>query len=100
MDDDRRAFLEDLLTTPSPSGYEVAGQRVWVDYVSQFADDVTVDDYGNAVAVHEGTGEGPEIAFTGTRTKSATSSATSTTTASSASAPSAARTAPSRRAST
>lgn len=65
MDDDRRAFLEDLLTTPSPSGYEVAGQRVWVDYVSQFADDVTVDDYGNAVAVHEGTGEGPEIAFTG-----------------------------------
>lgn len=65
MDDDRRAFLEDLLTTPSPSGYEVDGQRVWVDYVSQFADDVTVDDYGNAVAVHEGTGEGPEIAFTG-----------------------------------
>lgn len=65
MDDDRRAFLEDLLTTPSPSGYEVAGQRVWVDYVSQFADDVTVDDYGNAVAVHEGTGGGPEIAFTG-----------------------------------
>ncbi len=61
----QRAFLESLLSTPSPSGYETNGQRVWVEYVSQFADDVTTDAYGNAVAVHEGTGEGPEIAFTG-----------------------------------
>ncbi|MFC7202049.1 M42 family peptidase [Haloferax namakaokahaiae] len=65
MDDDRRDFLESLLTTPSPSGYETDGQRVWVEYVSEFADDVTVDAYGNAVAVHEGSGDGPEIAFTG-----------------------------------
>ncbi|WP_410767094.1 M42 family peptidase [Haloferax sp. DFSO60] len=65
MNDDRRVFLESLLTTPSPSGYETDGQRVWVEYVSQFADDVTVDAYGNAVAVHEGSGDGPEIAFTG-----------------------------------
>ncbi|EJN59032.1 M20/M25/M40 family metallo-hydrolase [Halogranum rubrum] len=65
MDDTRRAFLESLLTTPSPSGFEAAGQRVWVDYVSEFADEVTTDAYGNAVAVHEGTGDGPELAFTG-----------------------------------
>ncbi|MFC6824747.1 M20/M25/M40 family metallo-hydrolase [Halopelagius fulvigenes] len=65
MDDERRAFLDDLLTTPSPSGFETRGQRVWVDYVEQFADEVRVDAYGNAVAVHEGSGEGPEIAFTG-----------------------------------
>ena len=64
MDDDRRAFLTELLTTPSPSGYEVVGQRVWVDYVREFADDVWTDDYGNAVAVHEG-GADASIAFGG-----------------------------------
>ena len=63
MDDDRRAFLTELLTTPTPSGYEAVGQRVWLDYVQSFADDVWTDDYGNAVAVHEG-GE-PSIAFGG-----------------------------------
>ena len=65
MDDSQRAFLESLLSTPSPSGFETAGQRVWIDYVSEFADDVWTDDYGNAVALHEGTGDGPEIAFGG-----------------------------------
>ena len=64
MDDDRRAFLTDLLTTPSPSGYEAVGQRVWVDYVRGFADDVWTDDYGNAVAVHEGDADA-SIAFGG-----------------------------------
>ena len=64
MDDDRRAFLTDLLTTPSPSGYETVGQRVWLDYVREFADDVWTDDYGNAVAVHEGTADA-SIAFGG-----------------------------------
>ncbi|QZP37821.1 M42 family peptidase [Halobaculum magnesiiphilum] len=65
MDSSRRAFLDDLLATPSPSGFETDGQRVWVDYVSRFADDVWTDAYGNAVAVHEGDGDGPRIAFTG-----------------------------------
>jgi endoglucanase len=65
MDATRRDFLESLLTTPSPSGFEAAGQRVWVDYVSAFADDVSTDAYGNAVAVHEGAGDGPELAFAG-----------------------------------
>jgi len=65
MNEPQRAFLESLLSTASPSGYETNGQRVWVDYVSQFADEVTTDAYGNAVAVHEGSGDSPEIAFTG-----------------------------------
>ena len=65
MDERRREFLESLLSTPSPSGYETDGQRVWIDYVSEFADEVWTDDYGNAVAVHEGSGGGPEIAFSG-----------------------------------
>mgnify|MGYP000011743242 CR=1 FL=1 len=51
MDSKSKQFLEDLLTAASPSGYESPAQRVWVDYVSQFADEVTTDAYGNAIAV-------------------------------------------------
>jgi putative aminopeptidase FrvX len=65
MDDSRRAFLDDLLATPSPSGFETAAQRVWVEYVAAFADDVSTDAYGNAVAVHEGEADAPAIAVTG-----------------------------------
>ncbi|MFC6614083.1 M20/M25/M40 family metallo-hydrolase [Halopenitus salinus] len=65
MDERRREFLEDLLETPSPSGFETDGQRVWIDYVERFADEIEVDAYGNAIAVHEGSGDGPEIAVTG-----------------------------------
>ncbi|PTX97242.1 glycosyl hydrolase family 5 [Verrucomicrobia bacterium LW23] len=43
-------FLLKLLETPSPSSGEARGQRVWVDYVSQFTDDVETDAYGNAFA--------------------------------------------------
>ncbi|MFB6185859.1 MAG: M42 family peptidase, partial [Halobacteriaceae archaeon] len=57
MNIEEREFLSSLLETPSPSGFEVEGQRIWVDYVSSFADDVTVDEYGNAIGVLEG--EGP-----------------------------------------
>jgi endoglucanase len=43
-------FLQTLLNTPSPSGFETRGQKVWVDYVSKFADTVETDSYGNAYA--------------------------------------------------
>jgi endoglucanase len=45
------AFLETLVNTPSPVGHEVRGQRVWLDYVSKFADETYSDAYGNCVAV-------------------------------------------------
>ncbi|MUV89671.1 M42 family peptidase [Halapricum sp. CBA1109] len=63
MDEDRREFLETLLETAGPSGFETATQRAWIDYVEPFADEVRTDDYGNAVAVLDG-GD-PEIAFAG-----------------------------------
>lgn len=65
MDETQRAFLDDLLETPSPSGFETRGQRVWLDYVREFADEVHTDDYGNAVALHEGSSDAPTIALTG-----------------------------------
>jgi putative aminopeptidase FrvX len=66
MNEPRREFLFDLLDAPSPSGFETAAQRVWVDYVSEFADEVRTDAYGNAVAVSEGTSDdAPEVAVAG-----------------------------------
>ena len=44
------AFLRKLLTTPTVSGHESAGQKLWVNYVKRFADEVTTDSYGNAIA--------------------------------------------------
>lgn len=44
-------FLKTLVNTPSPSGHETRGQRVWLDYVKQYADETFSDSYGNCVAV-------------------------------------------------
>src|ERR1044071_8729975 len=44
-------FLRTLVNTPSPTGHEVRGQRVWLDYVKPFADETYSDAYVNCVAV-------------------------------------------------
>jgi putative aminopeptidase FrvX len=54
MDKSAKAFLHQLLTTPSPTGFEIEGQRVWAGYVKAFSDRVENDDYGSAWAVLEG----------------------------------------------
>jgi len=51
MRDESLKFLETLINTPSPSGHEARGQRVWLGYVSPFAEETFSDAYGNAVAV-------------------------------------------------
>jgi putative aminopeptidase FrvX len=51
MRDESLNFLKTLVNTPSPVGYEARGQRVWLDYASQFADTTYSDSYGNCVAV-------------------------------------------------
>lgn len=43
-------FLEKLLITPSPTGFESAGQKAWKEYVGKFAGEVETDAYGSAVA--------------------------------------------------
>jgi endoglucanase len=44
-------FLRALVNTPSPSGHETRGQRVWLDHVKPIADTTSSDAYGNCVAV-------------------------------------------------
>lgn len=59
MDSTARDFLFDLLNTPSPTGFELGGQRKWAGYVRQFAHRVENDAYGNAWATINGTGTPP-----------------------------------------
>ncbi len=51
MDPDSQAFFEQILETPSPSGFESPLQQVVRVYAGQFADEVTTDVHGNVMAV-------------------------------------------------
>jgi len=57
-------FLRTLVNTPSPVGHEVRGQRVWLDYVKNFAAETFSDAYGNCVAVLN-KGGSPRIMLSG-----------------------------------
>lgn len=50
MTPDALAFLRELLDTPSPSGFEQDGQRVWLRRTGAFADRVWHDAWGNCFA--------------------------------------------------
>jgi len=63
MDSKAQKFLFDLLSTPSPTGFETAGQKVWKQYVKPFADKVESDAYGNVWATIEGTDKNKSIMF-------------------------------------
>ncbi|SKA94304.1 endoglucanase [Prosthecobacter debontii] len=59
-----KTFLFDLLSTPSPTGFEVRGQRKWAQYVGKFADEVESDAYGSAWGTLKGKGKkGKRIMF-------------------------------------
>ena len=65
MDQARRSFLDELLSLSTPSGFEADGQRRWLAYVEEYADETRVDAYGNAVAVYEGDPDAPSVAVAG-----------------------------------
>ncbi|MCD4829307.1 MAG: M42 family metallopeptidase [Candidatus Cloacimonetes bacterium] len=49
-------FFRDLVQAPGPSGFEVAAQRVFRDFVTRYADEVHTDVHGNVIAVKRGAG--------------------------------------------
>lgn len=64
MQDESLEFLKKLLSTPSPTGFEYRGQKVWKEFVSQFADSVESDAYGNVYATVNPNGS-PTVMLTG-----------------------------------
>jgi len=51
MDAKSKNFLYSYLNSDSPTGYEVEGQKIWLEYIKQFTDDYFTDTYGSAVAI-------------------------------------------------
>jgi putative aminopeptidase FrvX len=45
------SFMRNYLNTPSPVGFESAGQKVWLEYIKPFVDTHFVDPYGTVVGV-------------------------------------------------
>lgn len=56
MEANAKTFLFDLLDTPSPTGFEIHGQRRWAAYVKSAADQVEIDTYGTTWATLKGAG--------------------------------------------
>ena len=44
-------FLETYINNYAPTGYEVEGQKKWLEYIKPYIDDYLVDAYGNVAAV-------------------------------------------------
>ena len=61
MNTTAKEFLFRLLNTPSPAGFEIEGQRTWMNYVRPFADSIENDAYGNAWATLDGHGSSARI---------------------------------------
>jgi len=45
------AFLRNYINTPSPVGFEIGGQKLWIDYLKPYVDTQFMDPYGTAVGV-------------------------------------------------
>ena len=56
-------FLKNILSRPSPSGYEQPVQKIWYDYTKEFSD-VHIDTHGNTIGVVNPQGS-PRVMFTG-----------------------------------
>lgn len=44
-------FLKDYLNNPSPTGFESAGQKMWLNYIKPYIDTHYVDTYGTVVGI-------------------------------------------------
>lgn len=44
-------FFRNYINTPSPVGFESTGQKLWIDYIRPFVEEIITDPYGTAVGV-------------------------------------------------
>ncbi len=44
-------FLRSYINNPSPTGYEIAGQKIWLSYIQPYCDTYITDTYGSVAAV-------------------------------------------------
>ncbi|MRS13217.1 MAG: M42 family peptidase [Actinobacteria bacterium] len=58
-------FFKSLVEAPSPSGYEQPAAKVYRDYVTPIADEVTTDVMGSVHALLKGNKKGPSVMLAG-----------------------------------
>ena len=51
MRKESKKFLRDYLNANAPTGFETAGQKVWLEYLKPYIDEYEVDVYGSVVGV-------------------------------------------------
>lgn len=48
---DSKKFLEEYLNNAAPTGFEVSGQKLWLEYLKPYIDEYFTDNYGTVVGV-------------------------------------------------
>ena len=51
ISEEAKAFLELYINNASPTGYEVSGQKLWLDYIRPYIDTYQVDNYGTVTGI-------------------------------------------------
>ena len=51
LTDEDRKFFEAYINNPSPTGFEAAGQKLWLNYIKPAIDKHEVDNYGTAYGI-------------------------------------------------
>ena len=51
FDEQSLSFLAEYLNTASPVGFEQNGQKVWIDYLKPYVDEMRTDNYGSAYGI-------------------------------------------------
>jgi putative aminopeptidase FrvX len=51
LTNDSYAFLKKYINTPSPTGFESGGQKLWIDYIKSHVDQIITDPYGSAAGI-------------------------------------------------
>ena len=51
LNENSEKFLHRYLNNASPTGFESAGQKLWIEYIRPFVDEVAIDTYGTAYGV-------------------------------------------------
>jgi putative aminopeptidase FrvX len=51
MRKESESFLFEYLNNTSPTGYETAGQKIWLNYLNPYIDDCLTDTYGTVVGI-------------------------------------------------
>ncbi|HEX2606010.1 MAG TPA: M42 family metallopeptidase [Flavisolibacter sp.] len=51
LKDESLSFFRNYINTPSPVGFEFTGQRLWLDYIKKYVDEIRTDPYGTGIGI-------------------------------------------------